>query len=414
MTMSHSREVHQIGVVGAIVGTFLSLTLLTAPSNTADASASPLGGSWPTWLAHPSKPACGSGEKTLMPSTASADALGVVHVSYVDYPTLTTTLPPIGVTASSASPELLADLRSSGIARSALASAPSTPTAPALCMSASATTSNWSPIAGPPEASSSQAAANQAATDTPNTHYTSTNWAGYQVNGTWLGVSGQWTVQQAGAGDPTPNQDTTWIGIGGGFGDGVGSLIQTGTDMQTNEGYRDWFEIVGNGNAACGGNNGPSYNTCGGITFVNPNYLRPGDAIYAIVYWTSTTRACFTLTDSSRASGGLSGCVSPVGVPYDTNTIEWIDEAHTWYQNAQGQWYIYRYLTDFTQTNWVEADAFNPNNGDYVHFTNYNFAADVMNDPQYAPSTNCQNVATMAVPVNASNGTSATLWCGYY
>lgn len=178
-------------------------------------------------------------------------------------------------------------------------------------------------------------------------------------------------------------------------------------------GYRNWFEILGNSTAPCNGNVEPSYNTCGGVTFVDPNYLRPGDYIYATVYWTSTTRACFTLTDASRASGGLSGCVSPVGVPYDTSTIEWIDESHTWVHTDKG-WVINLYLTDFTQTNWVEADSFNPNSGAYVHFTNYNYAADVMDNPNYPPSTICGNIATMAVPVNASNGTSTNLWCEYY
>lgn len=364
---------------------------------------------WDARVGHPTAPACGAGQVAVMPTSAVGDAFGIVHVTYSQFPDLTTAVISPDALTAAPTPGLLDDVKTSGLRPADLVHSSTPAVAQALCMSGRSLDPNWTPVAGPAQHSATDAQASAATTQDgpgPNTHYSTTNWAGAQVSGTFTGVYGQWTVQQSIVGPPAPNQDTTWIGVGGGHGDAIGSIIQAGTDISSGGGYRNWFEIFGAG-AACNGNNAPSYSSCGGVTFVSPNYLRPGDAIWSQVYWTSQTRACFVLDDTSRASGGLSGCVSNVGVKYDTNTIEWIDEGHYWNQQgiATGD-----HLADFGQTHWTQADSYNPSTGAYQYYSDYPYASNVMNDPGTA-GTSCGVAGTMAYPAGAGNGNSTTYWC---
>jgi hypothetical protein len=88
------------------------------------------------------------------------------------------------------------------------------------------------------------------------------NWAGYQVDGTFDGARGDWTVNESIPGPPTPNFDATWVGVGGADNN---SLIQAGTQMMTGHGYQSWFEWVN----PSSGSMTPKYGSYDGVVFTN-------------------------------------------------------------------------------------------------------------------------------------------------
>jgi Peptidase A4 family len=146
------------------------------------------------------------------------------------------------------------------------------------------------------------------------------NWGGYATTQSEFGAAingaeGTWTVPPHTAG-LAPSAEATWVGVGGGIGGetrGIG-LIQAGTEMQTNEGYRSVWEYIGT--SGCVG-------FCGQYSSINA--ISPGDSVTGQVFWGSSTYACFYLEDWSRNSGSQGVCQT-VNIPYDHTSAEWVDE----------------------------------------------------------------------------------------
>jgi hypothetical protein len=366
--------------------------------------------SWPSWLARLARPtpaSCQAGETSLAPTSAVPDSLGVIHFAYSDFPALTSSAPPRGFAAESASASLISDLEASGLAGSVLAKLPANPVAPSFCVSSSVLNgSAWEAAAAPAKGveplSKAQSSPESSPGNGDNTHYDTSNWAGYEVIGTVSQAQGQWTVETSAANQPTPNREDTWVGIGGGPTDSSSyGLIQAGTEMLTGSGYRSWFEYVC---GACGKSIGVTFNSAYGVTFYSGSAgVRNGDQINTSVYWSTSTEPCFDLTDLTRSSGTFDGCVNNPGIPYDRTSGEWIDEGH-YYSTGQ-------YLANFGTTRWSQETLSGSPSGATASFTNYPYAGIVMADPGSSELPPCSNTQVQAYPENASSGTSDTVWC---
>jgi hypothetical protein len=150
-----------------------------------------------------------------------------------------------------------------------------------------------------------------------------TNWSGYAKTQAQRGTPitdayGAWTVPKHTQGG-TPSIESTWVGIGSAPGESNPGIIQTGTDMQTNDGYRSFIEFWGG--SSC------SKSFCGHYSSINA--VSPGDSVTGEVQWIGTTSACFYFEDLSRSTGAWNTCgpvVTSYGIPHDTSAAEWINE----------------------------------------------------------------------------------------
>lgn len=275
---------------------------------------------WQAWVPRPSAASCPKGDWLVSPTSASTDALGVVHFRYASFPTLTSALPPRDFNAKQESAGLRADLAESGVPAAGAQRLAQSRTAPEFC----ASTHLYAAPQSPQRATRRTDAAGSAASGIAD-HWTE-NWAGYSVNGGtgFNGVEATWTVKQSIPDAYQPSEDATWVGIGGDHADIAAnsnwSLIQAGTDMMSGNGYRMWFEWVC---GSCGNTINVTYGPTSGISFTGTNKLSVGDSISANVTWSNTSTACFNVVDSKGPA--LGGCVSSP-VPYDNKSIEWIDE----------------------------------------------------------------------------------------
>ena len=124
------------------------------------------------------------------------------------------------------------------------------------------------------------------------------------------GVTGEWAVQQSNGSSPSPNNDGTWIGIGGDANDCFNhsecSLIQEGTQMQTGAGYTSWFEFVC-GPSGCGNSVAPQFGSSYGVSFTSTGVDHVGDVMFGNVYWSSSSTACFGLENLSESTGSFNG-----------------------------------------------------------------------------------------------------------
>ncbi len=164
----------------------------------------------------------------------------------------------------------------------------------------------------------------------------SENWGGYEVTEAENDHTGINYVQAAwnnGRSSTTsaPSAEFTWIGIGGGGGEGnlkgPWGLIQAGSSMETDQGYQSWLEFLG----------GPDYSTnqitcnkkvepgCGAL-LTPVDSAEPQDSMSAQVYWSTSTTGCFIVTDQQRSSADISACYSDMDIPYDHTSAEWIVE----------------------------------------------------------------------------------------
>lgn len=147
----------------------------------------------------------------------------------------------------------------------------------------------------------------------------STNWFGYNQGSLALGgtlfdsITGDWTVPTASehtAGQPAYSSD--WIGIGGGCVDagctvGDSTLIQTGTEQDSDGTYSAWWELIP----------GPSI----GISNVS---VAPGDHMHASIAEAVPGSNVWTITLQNVTRGQSFSTT----VPYSSThaTAEWIEE----------------------------------------------------------------------------------------
>lgn len=370
---------------------------------------------WPSGLARPQAITCASGSKAVVPTSAATDGLGVIRVHYAAFPKFTTIIPPRGFSAARASQALLDDLgihamstageQARLLAQSSVARADqqiaSSRIPQSFCMS--------NAIFGPDIPATSASPAASAG------HYWSHYWAGYTVNGSFTGVTGSWTVQNCISCNSLgqPNADGTWIGIGGDQNDIKNnpenySLIQAGTVMMTNHAWNSWFEYISSNSSI-----DPTNSSLDGVTFTDGSTVRPGDVIYATVNWNTPSIPCFTFGDASRATGSFSGCINDPGIPYDTRSIEWIDEDPPtgWFYMSGNKWdNLAGFMSDFGHTYWTDQEAYDPATGNTVPFTDYGYQAAIM-ERSGQPLPPCTGAPLMAYPENAAGASSDNAWC---
>lgn len=339
---------------------------------------------WPSQVARPATASCPRGATLIAPTSGWTDALGVSHLTYKADPGLVMMVPPRGLTASRVTPAMMADvgLRAHQPATSSsqrhlvqqVLKLAENRTAPEFCRSRA--------VDSPPTG--------QAIND----HYYLTNWAGYakseQENGSGInGVQGSWTVPRSMT-TSQPSAESTWVGIGGSNlfeGSDVDGLIQAGTEMQTDEGYRDFWEYIGSSgcvNVFCG-------------KYSSVDAVAPGDSVFAEVTWESTTSACFYFTDNSRNTS-FSGC-HPVNVPYDHTSAEWISE---W---TGGGFKYYDSPGTVSWTNQWLNNGFNASDSWHSPFSG-SFAAIIMYQITTAGGISCSNDAVISYPIDAATGSN--------
>lgn len=341
------------------------------------------------------------------PTSGWTDAYGVAHLSYARAPGLVAKIPPPGITASRVTPAVISDLgmprgSASGsrpgqqLVRRVLSLAENR-TAPEFCRSA-ARPGTEIPAA---QAGSRGASGSALRFD----HRFSGNWGGYEVTeaengGTGInGVVGSWTVGQSQT-SSQPSNSSTWVGLGGGGGEGnpdVWGLIQDGVSMQTNEGYRSWWEYIGS--SGCTG------------TVCDPHYTavnsaRPGDVIIAQVWWSTTTSACFYLSDQTRSSASFFTCQTSLPIPYDHTSAEWVNENQL--QNGF-------YYDNPGTISWSDQQMANTADGTYRSPFTGTFTGVIMAPYGGTPAASCSNGQVLAYPVNAANtsngGSSQIISC---
>jgi len=396
--------------VGLIFGTFCCFGIVTA-QGPLPANAAP---SWPAWVSRPAAVACPSGSTAVLPTNGWTDSLGVGHFTYQDLPGFTTTVAPRLGSSARVTPKLLADL---GLPSSAsvanINELGNKSTAAAFCRTS---TTSVSP------------------SGSFQTHRDGPNWAGYALTESEYGsqinsVTGAWTVGQSQT-TASPSAESTWIGIGGGLGEGAPlpiGLIQAGTSMMSGEGYRSWFEWIGENTAGAATGVGTQYVSTKTVKYTNTNVVRPGDQVQGFVWWSSTTSACFTFLDHSRSTGSFSGCQSKLGIQYDHTSAEWINER----TEFSGSSYCpgdpkvaiypscYWYYDSPGTTSWTH-QWFSAAENDYGPWSDpfsFPFEAEVMVAPTTHdnPTPSCSSAEVLAYPVNAlatsPGGQSQTLFC---
>lgn len=320
--MSNKRGAVPSGVKPAVILTAtlvafaLSLVPLTGSAAVVPAVTQP----WPQQLAHPTLASCPQGETLVAPTSGWTDDLGVSHITYKAAPGLVSMIPPKGLIADKVTTALLADVglpspstHSSTYQRSVrqVIGLSQSQSAPEFCRS------------GPSHAFGMLDAT--AVASSSGDTVVSGNWAGYATTESERGepitdVFGAWTVPQH-TGGGTPSAEGTWVGIGGNAlqNEANPGLIQTGTEMETGEGYRSFIEFAGG--------SGCTSQFCGHYSSVNA--IDPGDSVQGEVLWENSTTACFYFEDLSRSSGAWDTCgpvVTDYGIPYDPTSAEWIDE----------------------------------------------------------------------------------------
>ena len=137
--------------------------------------------------------------------------------------------------------------------------------------------------------------------------WSSSNWSGYAITGSFTAITGSWIVQTAGA-SRKPTYSSQWIGIDG-FNNS--NLIQTGTESDYYNGaahYGAWWEIL------------PAAET------VIPSLVvSPGDHMSASV--TKGSGSSWTITISDDTTGQSFTTVQSYGGP--GTSAEWVEEAPT-------------------------------------------------------------------------------------
>lgn len=317
---------------GVILATVISVAALGLPLAGRAAAAAPASGaSWQVQLAHPAAVSCPRGETLVAPTGGWTDAMGVSHVTFKAAPGMTALVPPLGLTAARVTNAMAADI---GLHVNASVSSSyrqqvvqrvlnlsRNRRAPEFCWAKPSLAMLKSSLLRTSKATSARKTAG--GSSPKNTYYDSGNWGGTTVTeaeyGSGInGAQGVWTVPPASAG-PAPNEESTWVGIGGGAGNpsNTKGLIQTGTSDQTNEGYRSWYEAIGTSGCT------DTTAFCGSYSSVNA--VHPGDSVFGEVTWESSGSGCFYFEDYARSTGSYAVCTD-LNIPYDHTSAQWVNE----------------------------------------------------------------------------------------
>lgn len=380
------RKIRKFVMVGAACGVAFSAAGAVIPS------ASAVSAPWSSQVVRPAAVRCPGGERLIAPTGARTDSLGVTQITYQADPGLVVSIPPKGLGIGGVTPAVMADMgigarhlsRPSGLrlARQVVSLARNR-TAPQFCWSKPAATS-----------------LRQAHPDLQFAHTDNPAWAGYAVTeaehgGNINGATGSWAVPQSMT-SSAPSAEATWVGVGGGLGEGssVEGLIQDGSWMQTNEGYRTFWEYIGTSGCT------DQTAFCGKFSSVNA--VRPGTQISADVWWDTNTTATFLISTSAPGgSGSFAARNVPVNIPYDHTSAEWVNE---WLGRGAGAFYDSPGVVTF------EAQGLMGALGGQGSFTSPfagAFEAVVMSKVPTA-GTNCSDGNVISYPTNATNTSSTS------
>ncbi len=362
-------------VAGAVVA-------LSAPALGSAVAARPLPTtSWPAQVARPAAASCPRGETLIAPTSGRTDALGVAHLTYKLVPGLVANIPPRGLTARHITPAVMADL--------------------GMDVHQPATSGERQLVQSVLNLAKDRTAPEFCRATLPNTHVYTGNWAGYAVTeseyGSGInGTTGSWAVPRSMT-KSEPSAESTWVGIGGGLGEKskTNGLIQTGTSMQYDEGYRTFWEYIGS--SGCTG-------FCGKYSSVNA--VSPGVSIVADVWWDTRTTATFLL-ETSNNKGEWDVTNRSVNIPYDHTSAEWIDENHL----ADGFYYDSPGTVHFSGQGLTSAFG---GQGSLTSPFKGSFEAVIMKLAK-TTGTNCSNKDVLSYPADAENtsggGSSEIVTC---
>lgn len=289
-----------------IAGTAASLIIggiaMTVPSG--EAAAAPAAAS----------ASCPKGEKLILPTAHTTDALGVTRYTYRALPGLVSKVPSLGLTASRVTPAVIKDLGvrvtptlTTAQLRRDIARETRTP--PWFCLSA--------PVAGSIPSAGKHSTSGEMAPQAVDGTNVNSSWAGVQV------TSGEFNAPINSAyGDfptttaPIPqvkSRASEWVGVG------WPALIQAGIETDSDAGTRTltpFLDYV----------TGSSTDPCCGLT---PGSNVPaGNEMAVEVYWESDTNACFYVLDTNTGQAPINSCVdvSNYGVQHNTSDAEWFLE----------------------------------------------------------------------------------------
>jgi hypothetical protein len=290
----------RIIIVGAVASMIIGGIAMAVPAG--EAAAAPAAASV----------SCPHGEKLILPTAHTTDALGVTRYTYRALPGLVSKVPSLELTGSRVTPAAITDLGvrvtpSLTTAQLRRDIARQSRTAPWFCLSA--------PLAGSiPSAgkhSTPEAIAPQAVDGTDK----NSSWAGVQVTSTEFNAPinsayGAFTTTTA-AIPQVKSFASEWVGVG------WPALIQAGVETNSDAGSRTlmpFFEYVNASNTCC--------------TLTPGNDVPAGTPMKVEVYWESDTNACFYVLDTATGQALLNECVdvSNYGITHDTSTAEWFLE----------------------------------------------------------------------------------------
>ena len=249
-------------------------------------------------------------------------------------------------------------------------------------------------------------------------HRTASNTVVYSPLGTWggtginehqsgsgiNGAEGQWIQPNSyfGGDDNMLSWESTWVGVGdlGDIGASVTGLIQTGTFMESGQGYHAFYEAIGTSGCT------PTSGFCGGYSAENA--VRPGDEVFGQVDWTNTTHACFYFTNESAGTTLFSIC-TPLNIPYDHTSAEWINESAV----PGGYQYANPHTVTFTDQSY--SNAFSGTGGISPFSTAFDLVIMGIRSQASGTPVNCSNSTILSYPTDATTsgpfGSSEIITC---
>jgi Peptidase A4 family len=196
--------------------------------------------------------------------------------------------------------------------------------------------------------------------------YTSHNWAGGVLAGTWTGAVGFWQIPTVSMpGEPQGSaggwDSSSWVGIDGAYGsdDVLQAGVAQAVDASGNASYVAWYEWY-----APPQPDSPSYIN---QTNISNFPVSPGDTVYCLVqYVSNNTAGQISFANETTGQYFTITLAPPPGASLSGNCAEWIMEAPSIGSTST-------VLPDFTPVTFTSASCCGPDNttGDPVNGDTY-------------------------------------------
>ncbi|MEV0666438.1 G1 family glutamic endopeptidase [Actinomadura luteofluorescens] len=155
--------------------------------------------------------------------------------------------------------------------------------------------------------------------------YTSNNWAGCTIEGTWASAMGMWKVPTVSIPSTPPGTDqgwdsSSWVGIGGAYGsiDVLQAGVRQDVDADGSATYTPWYEWF-----AHEVDGSPPYIH---QTNIENMPIEPGDEMYASLAF-QNGQGFVVFGNATRGHYINIQLAPPPGPSFDPNSVEWIVEA---------------------------------------------------------------------------------------